>query len=178
MKLDNGKVLAVKEANLVLDPPPKAVDVSKLQLEDFELVEGFRCRPKQVFECFTDLRSVMGITQGAPATIEPRKGGKFSFYDNNIEGTFTEFEPDTRLVMAWRTPEFPDGYYSKVEIELSIPDEDYDIVRMDLKHTGVPADDKFGNHDFAKRIEAGWSDRWFVGIHKGLGYAKVDKKEL
>ena len=96
-------------------------------------------------------------------------------FNGGCEGFFTALTPD-RIEMDWRMKEFPNGHYSKVVIELTEPDEA--IVRLELTHTGVPEDDKYGNHDIPDRVKAGWEDKWFGGIHKVMGYAKVARSEL
>ena len=61
-------------------------------------------------------------------------------------------------------------------MELSAPEDG--ITRLDLSHSAVPEDDRYGNHYIPKRVKKGWEDAWFGMIQKVLGYAKVEKKEL
>lgn len=69
-----------------------------------------------LYRAWLDAREHSAFT-GAKATIDPRVGGAFTAWDGYISGTTVEIEPDTRIVQAWRTSEFPpDAEDSRLEL--------------------------------------------------------------
>jgi hypothetical protein len=56
---------------------------------------------------------VRAFTQSA-ATIEPRPGGKFSWFNGSVVGEFVELENNQKIVMKWRFNTWKEDCYSKV----------------------------------------------------------------
>lgn len=149
-------------------PKPKA------ELKDWErdrrtveLTERFYCRATDVFECLVDENRVRAFTM-APATSAPSPGGPFSWFGGSVEGVFEELAPGQRLVMRWRFSTWADGCFSKVVITLKEPDAGNTV--LELKQTGLPEADRFGNEDVFENTEKGWKDNIFEKIRKVFGY--------
>ena len=89
---------------------------------------------------------------GAEAVIENKIGGEFSAWDGYIEGTTNELYPNTKIVQAWRTTDFPDGSPdSRLEILLEPEGE---MTMLTLVHSGIP-------EGMEKEFEHGWLDYYF-----------------
>lgn len=56
----------------------------------------------------------------------------------------------------------------QVDITLEEPDAGTTVLR--LKQTGIPHEDRFGNADVLRSVEAGWQDQIFRRIKMVFGY--------
>ena len=91
-----------------------------------------------VFSYFTDPEKLVRW-MGAEATLDPRRGGVFSFTNTPrlvIVGEFVTVEPYRRIVFTWGYGRFPEEEVnplppgtSTVEVEL-VPDGEATIVRL------------------------------------------------
>ncbi|MBI4818601.1 MAG: SRPBCC domain-containing protein [Deltaproteobacteria bacterium] len=125
-------------------------------LESLELHVTVAASPREVFESWIDGDKHSAMT-GAPATSEPKVGGRFTAWDGYIEGTHTELTPGKRIVQSWRSSDFPDDAPdSQVEIDLGAAPKG---TRVTLKHTNIPAGQ-------AKSYESGWSEFYFEPMRK------------
>ena len=107
--------------------------------------------PARVFSAWVDAKEHARFT-GAAATSAPRVGGRFTAWDGYIEGSYLELDPGRRLVMTWRTSEFPaDHGDSCLELRLTAIDGGTEI---HLVHTGLPEGQ-------GVRYESGWSEFYF-----------------
>lgn len=89
---------------------------------------------------------------GGEANIRKKAGAKFTAWDDYIEGTILELEEGERILMHWRTAEFPkDADYSTVEILLSDLDGDCEII---INHTEIPSGQ-------GEKYEDGWVEHYF-----------------
>jgi activator of HSP90 ATPase len=73
--------------------------------------------PHEVYEAFMDSKKHSEFT-GAKAKINPKKGGKFSTFDDYATGENLELVPDTKIIQSWRASDWPKGHYSKATFEL------------------------------------------------------------
>ncbi|PWN48171.1 hypothetical protein IE53DRAFT_389653 [Violaceomyces palustris] len=71
----------------------------------------------------------------APAEFEAKADTKFALFGGNITGTIVTANPPTQLIQKWRTPQFPDGHYGTLAINLTQGD---DSTRLELCLSGVP----------------------------------------
>lgn len=89
---------------------------------------------------------------GNPANVDGKVGGKFSAWDGYIFGSTLEFEPNQRIVQAWRTTEFPDNAPdSRLEI---LFEEAAKGTKVTLIHSNMPADQ-------VDSYRQGWEDFYF-----------------
>lgn len=90
---------------------------------------------KTVYNAWLSSREHSRFT-GSRAVIDPRIGGKFTAWDNYIQGTTLELEQDKRVVQLWRTTEFPEGSKdSKLEIFF---ENVKGGARITISHTDIP----------------------------------------
>ena len=61
----------------------------------------FKCSAQSIFKALTNVEKFAEFT-GVPAEIDFAVGGKFICFDKMISGIIIEFEPEKRLVQAWR----------------------------------------------------------------------------
>jgi uncharacterized protein YndB with AHSA1/START domain len=107
--------------------------------------------PARAFAAWVDAAEHAKFT-GGEATSDPRAGGRFTAWDGYIDGTYLVLDPGRRLVMAWRTSEFPaDHPDSCVEVRFGAIDGGSEL---HLVHTGIPEGQ-------GVRYESGWSEFYF-----------------
>ena len=56
---------------------------------------------------------------GEPARIDAKAGGAFTCYGDYINGITLELEPGKRIAQAWRSRNWPAGFYSIVTFALT-----------------------------------------------------------
>ena len=76
-----------------------------------------RATPAEVFAALMDSDKHSAFT-GEPAKIDASEGGTFTCYGDYINGITLELEPDTRILQAWRSRNWPKGTYSIVTFKL------------------------------------------------------------
>jgi activator of HSP90 ATPase len=117
----------------------------------FTLTAIFPGTPAEVYNAWlsTDGHSQM---TGSPASVDGKIGGKFTAWDGYIFGTTLELTPNERILLAWRTTEFPeDAPDSRVEILL---EEVNGGTKLTLAHSKMPE----GQVDDYRQ---GWEDFYF-----------------
>mmetsp|Transcript_2587 Transcript_2587/g.3038 ORF Transcript_2587/g.3038 Transcript_2587/m.3038 type:complete len:144 (+) Transcript_2587:27-458(+) len=139
--------------------------------KELHMVEGFGCRPKNMYDALTDGRCVSMYTQ-SPAVIEAKEGGEFSMFGGSIHGTFEELVPNEKIVQKWRFKEWEEGHFSIVTITLS--EGKRGVTKLKLDQTGIPLADKFGNPDVPEKVKSGWERFFWDRIHKMMGYHKEE----
>ena len=120
------------------------------QVEKFEGVSA-----KQIYDALMSSKQHADFT-GAGANISGKVGGKFTAWDDYIEGENKELEPGKKIVQKWRASDWPDGEWSEVTYELKDINDGCELI---FTQTGVPA-------EFAKDIESGWSEWYWEPLRK------------
>lgn len=105
---------------------------------------GRNHRPSDLYECFTHPGRISAFTR-SEARAEAAPGGAFSWFNGGVTGQFLEMAPPGRLVLEWRFSSWPDGCASRVELALAEPEAGSTV--LELRQTGIPEEDRFGNHD-------------------------------
>lgn len=82
-----------------------------------------------------------------------RAGGEY------IHGEFVELVPDERIVQTWHAADFPEGHYSRLEIDLEEIDNGT-LLRMTHKY--VP-------EDLGAEIDEGWRRHYWDPLRTYLG---------
>lgn len=131
------------------------------------LTEKYYCRASDLFTCFVVEGKLKAWTQ-SNATIDPRPGGRFTWFNGSVEGTFDVLEQDNKLEFSWRFTNWPDGTASKVTISLSEPESGTTILK--LHQTGIPDEDRFGQGGVFEHVEKGWNGQVFTRIRQIFGY--------
>lgn len=133
----------------------------------------------------------MQFTQ-CPAVSEVRPGGRFSLYNDNIQGEYVTLEESKLLEMNWKFKDW--DVYSHVLITLDI-DDDEDVriptylqkeliyaqlikssfflqeCVVQIKQTNIPSHDKYLKHVHLDNLENGWRSNIFERLSKVFGYA-------
>ena len=92
------------------------------------------------------------MTNGAVAKIDPTVGAKFTALNGTVSGKLVILDLGRRLVMAWRTSDFPrDAHDSRVEIHLEALGGS---TRITLIQTEIP-------EGLGEKIRAIWNDEYF-----------------
>ena len=107
--------------------------------------------PERIYKAWMSSEGHSKMT-GSTATVEPRIGGKHSAWNGYIQGEILELEPNKRIVMGWRSSEFPAGSLpSRLEVDL---EREGKATRVTIVHTEIPAGQ-------GAQYEAGWNDFYF-----------------
>jgi uncharacterized protein YndB with AHSA1/START domain len=98
----------------------------------------FRAMPKEVYDALMNEKKHARFTE-ARAKIRARVGGAFRCYGDYVTGITLELKPGKRIVQAWRSQGWPEGYFSIVTFALSKKSGG----RTQLRFTqiGIPAND-------------------------------------
>jgi len=103
-----------------------------------------------VYSAWLDGQAHTAMTGGA-ATCEARVGGRFTAWDDYIEGENLELEAPHRIVQAWRSSEFPSNApASRLEVLLKATEGG---TQLTLRHSGIPAGQ-------GASYEQGWVDHY------------------
>ena len=114
--------------------------------------------PQRVYEALLDSKQFSAFT-GAPAEIHGEAGGTFSCFGGVIVGRNVELIPGRRIVQAWRSNGWTEGFYSIVKFELT---QQGSGARLVMDHRGFPD----GQRD---HLAAGWKEHYWEPLAKYLG---------
>ncbi len=82
--------------------------------------------PEEVYEAYTDSKKHAEIT-GSKVVFEKKVGGRFSAWDDGLEGENLELVSGKKIVQKWRDDTWPEGHYSTLTIEL-FPDPSPSVI--------------------------------------------------
>jgi activator of HSP90 ATPase len=116
-----------------------------------------RAPPRDVYRAIVDPEEHEAFT-GASAKMEPRPGGKFSHYDGSLAGFVVDLQPDARIVLAWRSGDWPEGAYSIAQFLLK---KVKGGTRLEFSQFGIPAGD-------FKDISSGWRTYYWEPLKQYL----------
>lgn len=133
---------------------------AKIETKNLTMTEEFKCRVNELYNVFTNISLVKAFTQNTSLVYEPEKGGKFSLFDNNIQGTFISLVKNKRITMNWRNKRWPEGYFSLVLLDF---EEKEDHTLLKLTQTGIP-------QNFYENTEDGWRNFYWNAIRQTFGY--------
>ena len=102
------------------------------------LTSEYRTSSQELFTTLTDPSRIAAFTRGAPAVWEgAHPGGKFAIFDGNVQGSFESLKEPKQIVQSWRLKQWPEGHYSRLEINLDQNDVD-GVTNMRVVWDGVP----------------------------------------
>ncbi|KAL5545441.1 hypothetical protein UlMin_005128 [Ulmus minor] len=131
------------------------------------MTEKFSCRARDLFEILMDENRWKGFTQ-SNARINKEVGGEFSIFDGSVTGRNLELQEGKLIVQKWRFGNWPDGIDSTVRLTLDEPEPGLTVVN--LTHTDVPDEDRYGNSTVVENTERGWRDLIFHKIRGVFGF--------
>jgi uncharacterized protein YndB with AHSA1/START domain len=115
--------------------------------------------PSDVYAAYLDSAKHAKFTGGG-AKIDARVGGRFSAWDGYITGTTLELTPGRRIVQAWRTSEWPEGFDdSRLELTLAKSPRG---TKITMVHENVPSAQ-------AAAYEAGWVEHYWEPLRRFFG---------
>ncbi|KAM7271106.1 hypothetical protein ACFE04_030320 [Oxalis oulophora] len=170
------KVVPKKEVKKVEEKPAataaavSAVVEKKKKKEGFKtisLTEKFSCRAKDMYEILMDDNRWKGFTQ-SNARISREVGGEISIFDGSVTGSNLELVEGKLIVQKWRFGSWPDGIDSTVKLVLEEPEPGVTVIN--LTHTDVPEEDRYGNSTVVENTERGWRDLIFHKIRAVFGF--------
>lgn len=124
--------------------------------ESIKVSARFPVRPERLYRAWLD-STEHGRFTGGGADIEPVVGGRFMSWDDYMTGMLLQLDPGRRIVMTWRTTEFPEtAPDSRLEV---LFEAEGDGTRLTLIHTDIPQ----GEGD---KAEDGWIDYYFEPMQR------------
>jgi uncharacterized protein YndB with AHSA1/START domain len=116
----------------------------------------FRTSPEHIYKLLTDSKLHSKVT-GKKSAITPTIGSKFSLCAGRFTGVGVDFATAQRLVLAWRSQDFPVGIYSMAALQLlRTKDGGTELI---LTHRGVPK-------HLIPGVEQDWRRLYWENIHK------------
>lgn len=103
---------------------------------DLKINDKFKCSKTELFTTFCDVNKVKAFTQNSVSKYDPRKGGFFSLFSDNITGRFLDIVPYDRIEMLWRFKSWPSDHYSHVVLTFN---DDTDQTKITIEQKGVPS---------------------------------------
>lgn len=119
--------------------------------DSIRLSTALSATPRRVYQAWLSSQAHSAFT-GAEAEVEAHVGGRHRAWDAYISGRILELEANRRIVMTWRTTEFPSGSPdSRVELIL---EPEKGGTQLTLLHSQIPAGD-------GPKYEEGWKENYF-----------------
>jgi uncharacterized protein YndB with AHSA1/START domain len=104
-------------------------------MEEIRVSSLIQASPNSIYAAWLDERR-HGAFTGGRATVEPWVGGRHTAWDGYIEGILVELDTGRKIVMTWRTTEFPeDAPDSSVEVHL---EPVAGGTKVTIAHTQIP----------------------------------------
>jgi activator of HSP90 ATPase len=124
--------------------------------------EEFRAPASELYKTFTDPQRLAAFTRAAPKLFEgAKKGDKFELFGGNVSGEYIELDEPKRITQSWRLDQWPQGHYSRLEINFDQNDVD-NVTVMRVTWSGVPV----GQEDVTKR---NWGEYYVRSIKQTFG---------
>jgi activator of HSP90 ATPase len=117
--------------------------------------EKFKAGSQRIYEVLLDSK-LFAVLTGLPAEIDPKAGGAFSLFGDQIAGRNVELIPNQRIVQAWRPTHWDPGIYSIVKFELK---QHASACALVLDHTGFP-------QGYSDHLDAGWRMHYLDPLRK------------
>jgi activator of HSP90 ATPase len=117
----------------------------------------FNATPQIIYQALMNSKKHAAFT-GAPATIEPKVGGRFAAWGPHLRGINVELIKNKRIVQAWRARNWPIGHYSIAAFELKPAKQGTLLV---FTQFGIPAKN-------AKSINEGWKTHYWQPLKAAL----------
>jgi len=133
---------------------------SKMNTTDIELTETFKCTGQELYNALTQKEMLQVFTGGEVKMTEAKKGENFEMIGGNVQGSFIDLVPFTKIVQKWRLKSWPTGYFAHVEINIKQSKED---TKLTLKVNAVPETE-------VENTKMGWKRYYFESIKRVFGF--------
>ena len=128
--------------------------------------EEFRTTASELYITFTSPDRLAAFTRAPPKVFEgAHVGGKFELFGGNVSGEFSELKEPTKIVQQWRLAQWPEGHFSRLEINFDQNDRD-SVTVMRVVWDGVPV----GQEEVTRR---NWGEYYVRSIKTTFGYALI-----
>lgn len=118
---------------------------------EFTLTITLKSTPEQIYNAWLDSKLHSQMT-GGEANCSNQIGGKFTAWNEYIEGSNIALTPNESIIQSWRTTEFKDEEAdSQIEIFFSEID---DGTELTLTHTNLPKN--------GEQYKKGWEEHYFT----------------
>lgn len=136
----------------------------QLEVDDLTMEETMKCTGQELFNALTQ-RDMIQIFTGGEAKMpeSAAKGEEFQLLGGGISGKFLEVVPFTKIVKEWRLKSWPEGHFSKVEINIKQTKED---TKLTLKQSAVPIKE-------IASTRAGWQRYYFEAMKRSFGFGAM-----
>jgi activator of HSP90 ATPase len=136
--------------------------MTEMKFEVIRQKVQFEAGLEEVFEVYVNPKKHAEFT-GSPATGTPRVGDRFTAWDGYILGKFLVLEKGRRVILEWKTTEWPAGYPPSL-VELTLKEKGKKT-ELTMIHSKVPAGQ-------AKEYAQGWKDYYWEPLKE---YFRKDK---
>lgn len=139
-----------------------------MTMESIRATTVIPASPERIYAAWVDGREHSRMT-GGKATVVPRLGGRHTAWDGYIEARIRLLSRGRRIVMDWRTTDFPaNAPDSRLEILLAPAPGG---ARITLIHANIPEGQ-------GERYRKGWEEHYFAPMLKYFeGLAPPTKKK-
>jgi len=133
-----------------------------LKFGTIEQTVFFEADPEKVYDALLDPKKHTEFT-GSPATTSAKKGATFTAWEGYISGKNLELVKDKKIVQAWKTTEWPDGYpVSRLEFTLNAKKGG---TELKMVHSNVPAEQ-------VASYTSGWKSAYWDPLREYLAERK------
>jgi len=126
----------------------------------------FSVPSRVLYSAFLDSRDLSKMTLSA-CNIKPEVGGEFSLFSGGVLGRVKELVPNTKIVEDWKFSQWGDEYST---LELSFIAVNDHATKLQVNQTEIPETDAHGNSRQDELVLSGWTDKFFIGLEKVLGF--------
>lgn len=131
-----------------------------MPIESLRLSVRLSASPDELYALWLNDAGHSSITDGAPASIDAREGGRYTAWGGYIEGVTLTLVPGRQIVQSWRTSDFkPDDAPSRLTLTF---EPDGSGTHLLLAHDELP-------EGTGEQYRAGWEDYYFVYMRALLG---------
>ncbi|KAI8303613.1 hypothetical protein K4K61_006900 [Colletotrichum sp. SAR11_59] len=126
----------------------------------------FRTTAEEAYQTFVDPARIAAFTRAPPKVFQGAiKGAKFELFDGNVVGEYLELDAPKKIVQSWRLKQWPEGHFSKLNIEFDQNDVDH-VTLMRVNWDGVPV----GEEDATRR---NWQEYYVNSIKRTFGFGTI-----
>lgn len=148
------------------DPALKNLNIGvSIPVSEITIEEVFKCTGQELYNAITQKDMLQVFTNG-PVKMEAseaKAGEHFELLDGNIQGSYLEVCPFSKVVQKWRLKSWPAGHFSHVEIEIKQTKDD---TRVNVKQKNVPTKE-------LESTKMGWSRYYWESIRRSFGFGNA-----
>nr|XP_002123110.1 activator of 90 kDa heat shock protein ATPase homolog 1-like [Ciona intestinalis] len=155
--------LDLNDLNLVNQVQSKPVEPktagTKISTKKLMMTEKFMTDVQELFKTLT-LKDRVRAWSRSPVEEDASTGGRFSLFDGNVTGDFTEIIQDKKISMRWRFKSWPNAHFSNATLTFT---QKPDGTEVKLEQLGVPQEQ-------VEATRMGWRNYYWTAIKMTFGY--------